>query len=156
MNIIMSLLIYNPIEALLLIMFCNIVTSRKFNKFDVLYLYVLGDINFAAQFIGILIRPVLLSMFYDIFATFVIYPISLYLFYNYIICKNENNRIKFSITLLALFLNFVVLSFTANTLNIFLNNGFNGVFNDIYNEFIYNLVARILYVILLKNINIRK
>lgn len=53
MNIPLSLLIYNPIEAYTLILLGDIITGNdtKFNKKSIVALWVFGTVNFVMQFL---------------------------------------------------------------------------------------------------------
>ena len=52
MNIPLSLLIYNPIEAYTLVLLCDIITGSRteFNRKLFPYLFVYSDINFLIQY----------------------------------------------------------------------------------------------------------
>ena len=50
MNYLLSLILLNPLEALVIILGCNIISGIKFDlKKDIKYIYLLSSINFIIQ-----------------------------------------------------------------------------------------------------------
>lgn len=83
MNITLSLLIYNPIEAVSLILLCDVITGNdtKLNLKDVLTIYTFGAINFVIQYIPNLFPIGVTCLFFRIVNEFVLIPISIGYFY---------------------------------------------------------------------------
>jgi hypothetical protein len=82
-----SLLLYNPLEALLLIMFCDIFTKRKMTKLDLLHCLGLGAINLSIQYVTTLVNSPVSSLIADIVIALMM-SIILYGYYN-IVMKCE-------------------------------------------------------------------
>ena len=83
MNIPLSLLIYNPIEAYTMILLCDIITGNrtKINPKLVLYLYVFGAVNLCIQlFPTIWVNKPLFAIL-NIIVNYLFVPISIKIFY---------------------------------------------------------------------------
>ena len=83
MNIPMSFLILNPLEALVVIMGCDIFTNRKFNiSKDIKHVYILGTINLIIQILINLFEVGILSLLLNILVPFIISPYITKIYYN--------------------------------------------------------------------------
>lgn len=83
MNIPMSFLILNPLEALVVIMGCDIFTNRKFNiSKDIKHIYILGTINLAVQIFLHLFKSNILGLLLNILVPFIISPYITKIYYN--------------------------------------------------------------------------
>ena len=83
MNIPMSFLILNPLEALVVIMGCDIFTNRKFNiSKDIKHIYILGTINLIVQIFLHSFKSDILGLLLNIFVPFVISPYITKTYYN--------------------------------------------------------------------------
>ena len=89
MNIPLSLLIYNPIEAYTMILLCDIITGNrtKINPKLVLYLYVFGAVNLCIQlFPTIWVNKPLFAIL-NIIVNYLFVPISIKIFYGIVTHK---------------------------------------------------------------------
>lgn len=89
MNIPLSLLIYNPIEAYTMILLCDIITGNrtKINPKLVLYLYVFGAVNLCIQlFPTIWVNEPLFAIL-NIIVNYLFVPISIKIFYGIVTHK---------------------------------------------------------------------
>ena len=83
MNIPISFLILNPLEALVVIMGCDIFTNRKFNiSKDIKHIYILGTINLIIQILINLFEIGILSLVLNILIPFIISPYVIKIYYN--------------------------------------------------------------------------
>lgn len=92
MNILLSLLIYNPIEAYAMILLCDIITGNKTRICFklILYLYIFGAVNLFIQNIpNIWINKPYFALI-SIFTNYIITPFSIRFFYTTI-----GNRISY-------------------------------------------------------------
>lgn len=87
MDTILTLLIYNPLEAFFLIRFCDIVIGRNFIKNDICKCYILGIINYFIQVIPNIFYGTKLFVLIEIFCMCCILPMILFIFYNIVICR---------------------------------------------------------------------
>lgn len=74
LNFWLSALIYNPLEAFILIYFCSIFTEIKIDKNIIKHCYLLGFINLLFQYVTIWINDKVLSLSYDLFVALIISP----------------------------------------------------------------------------------
>lgn len=77
LNFCLSALIYNPLEAFILIYFCSIFTEIRINKSIIKHCYILGFINLLFQYYTVYIESKILSLSYDLFIALIISPIIL-------------------------------------------------------------------------------
>lgn len=74
LNFWLSALIYNPLEAFILIYFCSIFTKIEINKNIIKHCYLLGFINLLIQYISIYIESKSISFLYDLLIALIISP----------------------------------------------------------------------------------
>lgn len=139
MSIVESLLLYNPIEALVLILFCDIFTKRKFKKTDIIHCYILGGINLLIQSIKYLFSDTTTVFIYDIVSVFVIGSMVLYFYYFIIIGCN----IKFKYIIMSHVVNYVFTCFIIFFLNYMFNEVYKFGFKSYEYEFLANILLRI-------------
>lgn len=153
MNILFSLLLYNPLESFVLIRFCDIFTKRKFNKYDFINCYVLGAINLVVQNFRVVFDNRVNLLFYDLFTAFVPMSILLLIYYNKMCasCKSEN--INFKISILAQTMNFLAISLMVMFSNTIFGNIFNSNYVSDYYEFIVNILLKIFQIFVIIIIN---
>lgn len=143
MSFVMSALLYNPLEAMLLILFVkyignvNIPIDRKF----ICHCYLLGYGNLLTQYISKYF-PLGYGLIYNIFVSIVLMTILLYL-YSHSIMKLKF-RVKFC--LLSCIFNFITICFGLYILDIMNITEVMLYFNydSICNEFINNIIIKIL------------
>lgn len=83
MNYLLSLILLNPLEALVIILGCNIISGIKFDfKKDIKYVYLLSSINFIIQILLDLLSYNILSLFLNIAIPFLIAPLVIKMIYN--------------------------------------------------------------------------
>ena len=145
LNFWLSALIYNPLEAFILIYFCSIFTEIKINKNIIKHCYILGFINLLIQYIDKFILNDELSFIYNIFITLFLSEIILNLYIKKILLNN----IEFKICIYSSVFNFITLY-----LSIVLINSIKTitVFNTIRSfeyELFVNLFIKIIQILLL-------
>ena len=89
MNILLSLLVYNPIEAYTLILLCDIITGSKTNvKIKTIpYFYIFGSVNMAIQLFPTIWVWKCWFAVINIFVNYFITPFSIMLFYGIVNSK---------------------------------------------------------------------
>ena len=145
MNFWLSALIYNPLEAFILIYFCSIFAEIKIDKNIIKHCYILGFINLLIQYIDKFILNDELSFIYNIFITLFLSEIILNLYIKKILL----NSIEFKICIYSSIFNFITLY-----LSIVLINSIKTitVFNTIRSfeyELFVNLFIKIIQILLL-------
>lgn len=146
MNIPLSLLIYNPIEAYTMILLCDVITGNNtnINTKTIGVMYLLGAVNLFFQCIPNLMYGSFLYIIINILVVFIIYPIFIYNVYT----KALYNYATFRNILIAVFIeNIFVL-----TLSSFMGLLFSGkiifIHNNSVREFISNVVIFSLQILL--------
>ena len=83
MNIPLSLLIYNPIEAYAMILLCDIITGdrTKICAKNIMLIYMLSSISFCVQYIPVFVYESSLFIVLNVFCNYFIVPNILFLFY---------------------------------------------------------------------------
>lgn len=81
MSFVYSLILYNPLETLMSILFCDALTKRKFNVNDWKAVYVLSTVNLLIQYLNIYISNTLFKLTYNIFVNLVVMTITLFVIY---------------------------------------------------------------------------
>lgn len=148
MSIVESLLLYNPLEALILILFCDIFTKRKFNKIDIVHCYILGGINLFVQSIKFLFSNLSIIFIYDILVNFIFMCIICYFYYNLFMMK-PGNRIRFSLILIPQIFNYCTIFFIVYVFNYIFGNVYNLGFNSKFYELFANISLRIMQIIII-------
>lgn len=147
MNIPLSLLIYNPIEAYTMILLCDVITGNrtKFNLKMVCFLYIFGAVNLAIQLVPCLFIGKSYFALLNILVGYFAVSISIKYFYGTLCCK-----ISYLRCVLAQFINTICIIVICNiTTHIF---GFNNMFYNDNNlhEFIVNITAFSLQIVAYK------
>lgn len=145
MSIVESLLLYNPLEALVLILFCDIFTKRKFKKTDIIHCYILGGLNLFVQSIRYLFSDPMFLLVYDVIVVFIFGFILLYFYYFLFI----GVCIKLRVVLFSHIFNYITICFVMFLFNIIFNNVYNSGFSSKIYELLANLSLRILQVVCL-------
>lgn len=137
MNIPLSLLIYNPLEAYTLVLLCDIITGRKtiFNIKSVPIIYIFGFINFIIQWIPNLFYGSILFAILGLFNGYFVVSFSLMLMYKYLSCHVLYRECILCQLINTIFIVVIssVMKFTFNIGDLFYNN------NNLH-EFIVNLL----------------
>lgn len=97
MNVLLSLLIYNPLEAYTLILLCNVIAGNntKFNTKNILVLYLFCAVNFLIQIVPYIFYDSVLYIVSNLFVAYVVTPLILRLVYVKFINKNLTIRQSF-------------------------------------------------------------
>lgn len=155
MNFWLSALIYNPLEAFILIYFCSIFTKIEIHKNIVKHCYLLGLVNLLIQYITFLLNNELLSFIYDLIVALVIMPLVL----NTYIIVLYRKYIKFIVCIYSCIFNFITIFYfncIMNNLNIILYN-YNGYSSSIEELFV-NICLRLiqsLFIFIIKRMILR-
>lgn len=138
MNILLSLLIYNPIEAYTIILLCDVITGNNtkinINAIEIIYLF--GTINLFFQYIPNFVYGSIFYIVINLFIVFIVYPILVYNIYVNIF----HNYTTFKTAIVAVFIeNIFVLVISVVIEALFKNESlfFN---NDICIEFVSNFI----------------
>lgn len=113
LNFWLSVLIYNPLEAFILIYFCSIFTEIRINKSIIKHCYILGFINLLFQYYTMYITIKSLSFYYDLFIALIISPVILIFYLKFFIIK----KIKIKLCFYACIFNFLSLYLSVAILN---------------------------------------
>lgn len=148
MSIVESLLLYNPLEALILILFCDIFTKRNFKRIDIIHFYILGGINLFVQSIKFLFSNLSIIFIYDILVNFIFMCIICYFYYNLFMMK-PGNRIRFSLILIPQIFNYCTICFVVYYFNSVFNEVYTFEFNSKFYEFLANITVRILQFLII-------
>lgn len=153
MNVPLSLLIYNPLEAYTLILLCDVIIGRhtKLCIKNIAIMYLLGTVNFSFQQIPNIWYGNLTYLFANFLIMFVICPIWLHWAYEMMSTSIVRHRpFIISITINCIFI-MVITSFYH-----FLFNG-NVLFrnNNIFTEFVINFTIFPVQILLYKIIKKR-
>lgn len=81
MNFTLSLIIYNPLEAIVIILFLVSLSREKFEIKNLLSCFVLGAINLVLQYPNKFIQNEVLIFIYDVFVALVLMSFTSYLTY---------------------------------------------------------------------------
>lgn len=144
MSFLPSLVLYNPLEALVIILICDLFTKRKFKLIDIVHCYVLGAINLMIQYISVFINDSALQLIYNIFVSLILTSIITYLYYNLAI----KERINLIYAFYALGLQYISVSIAVYILNSIIPNAYTNVISVKY-ELITNLCLRIAQIIII-------
>ena len=145
LNFWLSALIYNPLEAFILIYFCSIFTKIEINKSIIRYFYLLGFINLIFQYCAKIINNNLYAFIYNIFITLFLSEVILYIFINKILMY----KIKFKICVYSSIFNFITLYISIILIN---NIKVVTLFNttrSIEHEFFVNFFIKVFQIFLL-------
>lgn len=149
MNILWSLILYNPLEALTLILFCDMISKRKFRFFDVLHCYILGTINLLFQISRMLFDNKIIILFLDLFVALVIMTITLNLYYNkQILSKSECEKTTLKHSFCAIALNYVSIMISTFVLNSLFGKIYDSNYTTSYYEFISNIFIRLIFLLI--------
>jgi hypothetical protein len=152
MNILLSLLIYNPIEAYTMILLCDIITgsNTKLCIKKIPFIYLFSIVNLFIQSIPYLIQGTRLFAIVNILTGYFVVSISIKYFYSIILSK-----IAYLNCVIAQFINtlcIIVICSIADTLfnidSMFINN-------NILHEFIVNIIIFSVQIIVYKIIKRR-
>lgn len=153
MNILLSLLIYNPIEAYTMTLLCDIITWNrvKFKKINVLYMILFSTVNFIIQIVPNIFDDSIIYILLQVLCEYMLIPVSIFIFHKAI----SNSSVSIRQCIVVQFINscfIMALSFVISVLF-----GFNNVFHnsDILSEFISNLVIFSVQISLYTFIKIR-
>lgn len=144
MNILISLLLYNPLEALLLIRFCDVLTKRTFKLSDLISCYILGTVNLIFQNFRTTFSNPVYILIYDMFVMFIPMILLLFIYYNnVVIYRHSVKRITVMNVFMIQIINFITTSLVVNFFNYVFGNIFTFRYVNNYYEFIINICLRI-------------
>lgn len=153
MNVFLSLLIYNPLEAYTLVLLCDITTGKdlKFKARNIVALYVFSSINFINQLIPYIWYGKDIFIPLNLITGYLITPILLKIFCNLVV---------FNVSIIDCF----IAQFISCIFIIVISSFFDVLFhvNSIYYnysilyEFIINIIIFSIQILLYKTIKIRR
>lgn len=139
-----SLFLYNVLEVLIIILFCNLLSNDGFNINDIKHCFILGAINLAIQYVNLLISNAIFQLLYNLGVMFVLMPIISFLYFRF--TTHKYNIQYCFLACVFIFITSVILT------NIF-NNVFGTVFIDTfineYYDFIFNIILRVFEILLI-------
>ena len=153
MNIPLSLLIYNPIEAYILILLCDIITGNntKFTPKKILRLWYFGATNLLIQLIPFIWYGERFFAILNIVTNYTIIPVSIMYHYKAISCN-----IKYFKCFISELVNCLFIIITSNTLSLLIDK-YNMFFPiNILHEFITNMIIFLVQAILYSTIKYRR
>lgn len=138
-----SLFLYNTLETLIIILFCNVLSDIKFVTADIKHCFALGSINLFFQYINLLIPNVIFQLILNFGMALFILPLINYLYFyklkHYKIC--------------CLFYSYIFLLLTNCFMTFLFNNIvgkiFENIFIDKYYEFMFNILLRVMQLLLI-------
>lgn len=146
MNILLSLLIYNPLEAYTLILLCDIITGNntRFNKNNLITLWEFGAVNFIIQYIPNIIYGFSTYVYLTLFFNYLIIPISLLFFY-----RGLSGNVKYWNCLVCQMINCLFIIVVSNIFNTFIYS-YNifcpaNRFHELFSNFVIFFVQILLY-----------
>lgn len=83
MSFITNLIIFNPLEALLLILFVNIYQKNRVTQRDIPFIMLLSTVNLLVQSVNVFLRNEIAVFIYDVAVSLLFMPIILYFVYVY-------------------------------------------------------------------------
>ena len=140
LNFWLSALIYNPLEAFILIYFCSIFAEIKIDKNIIKHCYIFGFISLLIQYIGKFVENNTYAFIYNIFVALVASPILLYIYIKLIFFK----QINFVICIYSAIFNFITLYIALLIINAFKNITVFNVDRSFSYEFFVNLLIKII------------
>jgi hypothetical protein len=143
MSFLPSLLLYNPLEAFIILLFCNVCSGTKTKTRIILDSYILGTLNFVVQYPNMLLENPMWQLVYNIFVVLIVMPIIVYLY-----CHNKfkfSYRICTAANLFILSTGMIVAWFSNTFITTVITNEFE---NGCY-EMIFNLVLRAFELLLI-------
>lgn len=143
MSFLPSLLLYNPLEAFIILLFCNVCSGTKTKTRIILDSYILGTLNFVVQYPNMLLGNSMWQLIYNIFVMLILMPVILYLY----------SKKKYKHRAVTCFLSNIFAFITSAGICFAFNNMFecipNGVFLNGAYEMVANLVLRIVQLFLI-------
>lgn len=145
MNILMSFLILNPLEALVVIMGCDIFTNRRFNILnDIKYVYGLSTINLIIQILLHWLKSDILGLLSNLVVPFIISPYITNVYYNKYLGK-----IKYYNVFIVQSLYMITMSLTIGLFNIIFDEIYVTEYINIFYELIVNLSKSIIQILII-------
>lgn len=146
LNFWLSVLIYNPLEAFILIYFCSIFTEIRINKSTIKHCYILGFINLLFQYYTTFLDIEIISFCYDIFVALFLSPLILKNYFSNFVYKN----IKIDIFIYSCIFNFITIFLCNYIISKFLNFDYSYIgYNCLISEFFSNCISKFLQFVFL-------
>lgn len=138
MNIPLSLLFYNPIEAYIIMLLCDVITGNntKLSLKRIVLLYLYGTINLIIQVISYIWYGRIQYLVLNIIVSYIIAPLLLKLFYPII----TGNSIVLRQAIVAMFILSVVTMVISNTYGMLFDTHVLTYNDNEINEFVVNLI----------------
>lgn len=143
MTFVTSLILYNPLEVLVIILFCNVLENKKFEMKMLKYCYILGTIFLFIQYINLYIPNLILQFIYNVIVTLVIMPIVAYKYFKHIY---KYKLLSCFYSLIFIFISSMLLT---QIFNILFGEIFTNVFINCEYEFIFNIILRVVQFLLI-------
>lgn len=143
MSFLPSLLLYNPLEAFIILLFCNVCSGTKTKTRIILDSYILGTLNFVVQYPNMFLENPVWQLIYNTIDTIIFMSFAVYILfknrhkYPFKICVGSSAFILISSVALMWFVN--------TRIKVVLTN----VFTDKVDELIFNLILRIFQLFLI-------
>mgnify|MGYP004564090875 CR=1 FL=1 len=144
-NILLSLLIYNPIEAYTMILLCDTITGNntKFSKRNILLLFLFGTVNFVIQYLPNFIENDNVFCVLMFAVCYVTMPFSLKYFYHII----SLNNISMLRSVMAIFVSCIIIMVISSVFSVITNQNNILCNHNNLSEFIINTIIHILQIV---------
>lgn len=153
MNFIPSLLLYNPLEAMEILLLVGIFSKYKYDKFELLFhSFLYGAINLIFQYSASILMGTFSYAVITCLNNFVISPIILYLYLVYIVKINIDFKYSIVCIIIYYIINiFMIIVFNSfDIIEVFVSD------REIISELISNMLIRLPQMFVVIYINLRK
>ena len=153
MNFIPSLLLYNPLEAMEILLLVGIFSKYKYDKFELLFhSFLYGAINLIFQYSASILMGTFSYAVITCLNNFVISPIILYLYLVYIVKINIDFKYSIICIIIYYIINiFMIIVFNSfDIIEVFVSD------REIISELISNMLIRLPQMFVVIYINLRK
>lgn len=144
MTFIPSLVLYNPLEMLIIIIGCDLITKNKTNLCKLLFIsYFGGAVNLFFQYIPNMLIGTSIHFVINNFITFIFVP-----FLMYLVSKLYSKRCGFCDIYVVYIINFSISMYVVLFINKFIVHAYFGYFENGFYELMANLSVRFVEIIL--------
>lgn len=144
MTFIPSLVLYNPLEMLIIIIGCDLITKNKTNLCKLLFIsYFGGAVNLFFQYIPNMLIGTPIHFVINNFVTFILVP-----FLMYLVGKSYSDKYTFFDVYIVYAINFSISMCIALFINEFIVTAYYGYFENGFYELVTNLSVRFVEMIL--------
>jgi hypothetical protein len=153
MNVFLSLLIYNPLEAYTLVLLCDIITGNdtKFTFKNLPILWVFGSVNFIIQCVPNIVYGEHLFVPFVFIMNYMVVPVSIFFFYRII-----SVNIAYKMCVISELINCIFIVVISSIFNVTIESYNMFYFSNRTHEFVSNLVIFFVQILLYGIIKYRR